>query len=94
MILVNGISVGFYYHLQKGDYISVYPVFESLDISSIVRLRANTLRQTRFILDVHQLQAKTALYYEEFCYCQSCGKIYWKGSHYEKMKDYLSQLAD
>lgn len=53
LILVNGRAVYFTYHLQDNDYISVYPVFESLDISSLVRLRAKPLRKTRFILDVH-----------------------------------------
>lgn len=29
LILVNGLSVGFDYHLQPGDRVAVYPVFES-----------------------------------------------------------------
>ena len=53
LILVNGISVDFNYHLTDGDYISVYPVFESMDISPLLKLRAKPLRITRFILDVH-----------------------------------------
>ena len=53
LILVNGISVDFDYHLLNGDTVSVYPVFESLDISPLLRLRAKPLRNTRFILDVH-----------------------------------------
>ena len=53
LILVNGISVGFDYHLLHGDHVSVYPVFESLDISPIVLLREKPLRKSTFILDVH-----------------------------------------
>jgi uncharacterized protein with PIN domain len=53
LILVNGKSVGFDYQLQVGDRISVYPVFESFDISPLVRLRPKPLRETKFILDVH-----------------------------------------
>jgi uncharacterized protein with PIN domain len=52
LVVVNGTSVGFDYQLQEGDRASVYPVFESLDISSEVRLRAEPLRRTAFILDV------------------------------------------
>ena len=52
-VLVNGTSVGFDYQLQDGDRISIYPVFESIDISSVTRLRDKPLRQTKFILDVH-----------------------------------------
>ena len=53
IILANGTSVGFDYHLQENDFISVYPVFESLDVSPILKLRSLPLRKTAFILDVH-----------------------------------------
>jgi uncharacterized protein len=53
LILVNGVSVSFDYHLQNGDQISVYPVFETFDISAITRLRPQPLRETKFVLDVH-----------------------------------------
>jgi uncharacterized protein with PIN domain len=53
LVVVNGESVGFDYHLVDGDHVSVYPVFESLDISPAVRLRPRPLRETRFVLDGH-----------------------------------------
>ena len=53
MILVNSNSVGFGYRLQSHDYVSVYPVFESLDISNMTRLRDKPLRILKFIADVH-----------------------------------------
>jgi len=53
LILANGKSVGFDYHLRDGDHISVYPVFESFDLSPIVLLRDKPLRRTAFVLDVH-----------------------------------------
>ncbi|MBN3036217.1 MAG: Mut7-C ubiquitin/RNAse domain-containing protein [Bacteroidales bacterium] len=53
MILVNGESVGFGYRPDEGDRVSVYPVFESLDISGVSHLRPNPLRIIRFIVDVH-----------------------------------------
>lgn len=53
LILVNGRSVDFNYIVNDGDRISVYPVFESLDISGVTRLRPSPLRETRFVLDVH-----------------------------------------
>lgn len=53
LILVNGVSVDFSYQVQDGDRISVYPVFESLDIKPLVCLRPQPLRETRFVLDVH-----------------------------------------
>ncbi|SHE95669.1 hypothetical protein SAMN05444274_10383 [Mariniphaga anaerophila] len=53
LILVNGRSVGFDYHLAGGEEISVYPRFESFDISPVVRLRAEPLRESRFVVDVN-----------------------------------------
>ncbi len=53
LILVNGKSVGFDYLINDGDYISVYPVFESLDISDVQHLRPKPLRTPKFIADVH-----------------------------------------
>jgi uncharacterized protein with PIN domain/sulfur carrier protein ThiS len=52
LILVNGKSVNFNYSVQDGDKISVYPVFESLDISEVQHLRAMPLRNTKFVVDV------------------------------------------
>lgn len=53
LILVNSISVGFSYKLRNEDIVSVYPVFETFDITSLVHLRAKPLRISKFILDVH-----------------------------------------
>jgi uncharacterized protein with PIN domain len=53
LVVVDGLSVGWEYRLKDGDRVGVYPVFESLDISPVVRLREAPLRDTRFVLDVH-----------------------------------------
>ncbi len=53
LILANGESVGFDYLVQDGDRISVYPMFESIDIAPVTRLRPAPLREMRFVLDVH-----------------------------------------
>lgn len=31
------------------------------------------------------LPPRTKLFFHEFYQCQDCGKVYWKGSHYERM---------
>jgi uncharacterized protein with PIN domain len=53
LILIDGKSASFDYHLHGGESISVYPVFESLDITPVIRLRPHPLRKTKFICDVH-----------------------------------------
>jgi uncharacterized protein with PIN domain len=53
LILVGGRSVDFAYLVRDGDSISVYPVFESIDIRPVVRLRPQPLRRPAFVLDAH-----------------------------------------
>ncbi len=193
LVLVNGKHVDFGYLVQHEDKISVYPVFESFNISSVSKLRNKPLRKTAFILDVHlgrlknylrllgfdtlykndyedaeiveisnaehriiltrdvgilkrnevrlgywirniyprqqtnevverfdlydqiepfkrcsecngvieqvsresiidRLQPGTRKYYNEFFRCTGCEKIYWKGSHYTKLNDFISEI--
>jgi len=61
VILVNGHSAGFEYQLQHGDRVSVYPMFESLDVSPIIKLRDKPLRDPKFICDVHLGKLATIL---------------------------------
>ncbi len=53
LILVNSESVELRHKLKQGDYVSVYPVFESFDISSLISYRNEALRKTSFIADAH-----------------------------------------
>ncbi len=193
LILVNGGPVNYSYKLRNEDQVSVYPVFESLNISGISPLRAKPLRDTKFVADVHmgrlsrylrlcgfdtyykmhltdndiidrslsegriiltrdkgllknkkvthgywvrssdpkeqltevlkrfdlkkdmkpftrcmecnatvedvskeeigeQLPPKTRKYFMNFKKCNGCGKIYWEGSHYERMKKFIDGL--
>jgi uncharacterized protein len=190
LILVNGTSVDFSYVPEEGDHISIYPIFESFDISTLNRLRPIPLRDPRFVLDGHLgrlaaylrmlgfdalyrndfsdeelaqiseaekrillsrdrgllkrsqvmhgylltthdpreqllavihrfdlassfkpfarciacngileeiskeavidfLEPRTKQYFEKFKHCAGCGKIYWKGSHYERMLSFI-----
>jgi uncharacterized protein with PIN domain len=38
---------------------------------------------------VHQLEPKTKKYYHDFSQCPDCGKIYWAGSHQERIMQWL-----
>ena len=53
LVLVNGDSVDFGHVLADGDRVSVYPTFEALDITPLLRVREQPLRVTRFVADVH-----------------------------------------
>ncbi len=50
LVVVNGEPAGLGHRLGPGDRVAVYPVFESLDISRVTRLRPRPLRRTAFLL--------------------------------------------
>jgi hypothetical protein len=192
LILVDGRPVDFAHIVENGQRISVYPVFESLDVADVNRLRPRPLRVSRFVLDTHlgqlasylrllgfdtlyrndyedpelarisheqgrilltkdrgllkrkivshgyvvresdpaeqlvevverfdlrgqfepfkrclrcnglieavdkaavvdRLPANTRRYYDEFRQCPDCGRVYWKGSHYQRMRGFLRE---
>jgi uncharacterized protein with PIN domain len=53
LVLVNGASVGFERLLDDGDRVAVYPKFEALDITPLLRVRDRPLRVSRFVADAH-----------------------------------------
>ena len=53
IILVNGESVGFDRLIADGDRVAVYPKFEALDVTPLLRLRERPLRETRLVADAH-----------------------------------------
>lgn len=53
LILIDGESTGFDHPMQGGERVSVYPVFESYDITPLIHLREKPLRGTKFIVDVN-----------------------------------------
>ena len=53
LIVVDGRSVDFAHLLRGGERVAVYPMFEALDITPVLRLRPRPLRDPRFVADVH-----------------------------------------
>ena len=53
LVVVDGRSVDFSHLLRGGERVAVYPMFEALDISPLVRLRPRALRDPRFVADGH-----------------------------------------
>jgi uncharacterized protein len=41
---------------------------------------------------IHLIQARTRQYYEEFFRCTGCLKVYWKGSHYGRMNQFIKAI--
>ncbi len=53
LILAGDTSVDFNYRVNGGDRISVFPMFEAIDISKVLKVRPESLREPRFVLDTH-----------------------------------------
>ena len=53
LIVVDGVSVDFAHVLRGGERVAVYPMFERLDITPVLRLRPLPLREPRFVADAH-----------------------------------------
>ena len=53
LILVNGESADFSRQLADGDRVAVYPRFEALDVTPLLRVRDTPLRNPRFVADAH-----------------------------------------
>ena len=41
-----------------------------------------------------QLEPLTRKYYHKFHICESCGKIYWPGSHQEKINSFVNEILE
>jgi len=39
-----------------------------------------------------ELPPKTRDYFDLFYQCEDCGHVYWEGSHYENMKEFIESL--
>lgn len=41
---------------------------------------------------LHRLEPRTKIYFDEFHICPQCDRIYWKGSHYQRMQRFIARL--
>lgn len=41
---------------------------------------------------LHLLEPKTKQYFEEFQQCEACGQVYWRGSHFHRLRDFVDQV--
>jgi uncharacterized protein with PIN domain len=83
LILANGESVGFYYPVQDGATISVYPALATLDVSPLEKVRPPWPDPPRFIADNHLGRLVR--------YLRLLGFDTWYGSHMDDPE--LAQLA-
>ena len=42
---------------------------------------------------IDRLEPKTKRYYDEFQICVACNQIYWRGSHYTKLQQFVNEIV-
>ena len=73
-------------------------VLERFDLSGNIQpftrcLKCNILLTAVEKLKISdQLEPRTKNYYHDFLVCSGCHRIYWRGSHYQKMKAFIRRL--
>ena len=43
---------------------------------------------------IDKIDADTAQIFDEFFYCRNCDKVFWKGSHFERMEKFILLLVN
>lgn len=97
LLMRRQITYGFCLHTrdpmqQVETVLQRFDLFEAIDPWQRC-LRCNGILQPvakEQVLD--RLEPKTRRYYHEFHLCQSCGNVYWKGSHYPRMRRFIARV--
>jgi len=66
---------------------SMAPFRQCLQCNAPLRPVANEMVKDRLPLQTRQQ-------YDQFQLCPECGRVYWKGSHYQRMKALIERLID
>ena len=83
--------------LQSGEQAS--EILRRYNLTSLIQpfkrcIRCNGLLQPVDKAEIdHALQPLTRLYFDDFRRCDRCGQVYWKGSHYARMQNWIDNLA-
>jgi len=43
---------------------------------------------------LHRLEPLTKKYFDQFRICSECSQLYWQGSHYERMANFIDQVVE
>ena len=52
------------------------------------------LRSVEKSVILNHLPPQTTQFYDEFRHCTGCDRIYWKGSHYERMQQFIGRVLN
>ena len=89
-------KVTHWYWIRSSDAMEqIRDLYEKLDLAGSIDPLTRCLECNNEIIPVRKeevldkLQPRTAKYYDEFFLCPNCNRVYWKGSHYEHMLEFI-----
>lgn len=89
-----------YYIRNTDPHLQIREIIKRLDLMSNLKpftrcLECNSrLNKIQMKQIQHLLPKNTQRYFTHFQYCKRCDKVYWKGSHYEKMQAFINKLQE
>lgn len=93
--IIHGCWIRSHYpHEQLEEVLNRYHLLDSINPFNRCLVCNGSISAVAKDLISDHLEPKTILYYNEFFQCEHCCKIYWKGSHYEKMRNLVSKYKE
>ncbi|MEN8189164.1 MAG: Mut7-C RNAse domain-containing protein [Thermodesulfobacteriota bacterium] len=77
---------------QLAEVIELYDLFTELQPFSRCLLCNDLLQEVAKSEIIDHLEPLTRKYYDRFRQCPGCGRVYWKGSHHQRMGEVLKAL--
>lgn len=77
---------------QVREVLSRYHIFPAITPFGRCVHCNNLLEQVLKYQILDRLEPLTRLYFNEFQHCPTCGQVYWKGSHYEHIREFIDEL--
>lgn len=99
-LLMRSLVTYGYYVRQTNPQIQIVEVLQRFDLFKLVSPFVRCIRCNGLLESVNkeaiinQLPSSVQSQVDEFRRCQSCQQIYWKGSHYEKMQQFIATVME
>jgi len=95
----NQVQKGYWLRSQNPDeqileVVSFFNLRDQLKPFTRCRICNGLIEPVDKVNIIDQLPPMTKAHYEEFFQCQDCHKVYWKGSHFEKMVTFVEALKN
>jgi len=99
-LLKNGrVQKGYWLRSQDPDVqikevINYFDLKEKLNPFTRCRICNGNINPVSKVRVEDQLPPMTKIHFEEFYQCERCKQVYWKGSHYEKMEEFVRSIKE